>query len=177
MESNFIFFQQEVESQKNRFEPPNGSGENWINRQGVAKGLPVTPYVPTPKLNSNDYKIETPTLDKINEVIENGSSLNQIESVPLSQLRYETIKDSFNTLEIICLILIFLAIFKVFTSKRLFSNSKKEKATFLNQDDSLKKTEEHLEKINKFRELLRKRDDGEMSWEECELRKKELFNL
>lgn len=176
MESNFIFFQQELEYPKNRFEPPYGTNENWINRKGVAKGLPVTPYVPTPKLNSNDYKIETPTLDKINEVIENGSSLNQIESVPLSQLRYETFEDSFNTLEIILLVLIFMTSFKVLNSSSLFSNSKKEKDTFENNAENLKKKEENLEKIKIFKELLRKRDNDEISWEKCDELVKELFN-
>jgi hypothetical protein len=175
MVNNYIFFQQELENPKNRFEPPYGTDENWINRKGVAVDLPVTPvvdeYVPL-QIKENEKK---DLMQEWENILKNGRGPDKIESVPLSQLRYETFKDSFNTLEIILLVLIFMTTFKILTTRALYSNSNKEKDTFENDAENLKNKEEQLEKITLLKELKRKFDDKEISFMEFEELCKNLF--
>jgi hypothetical protein len=177
MKKDLFFYQQDQNFQTSQFDYSNEKDENLINRKGVALDLPVTPVVPEPEFHSKlEKKTQQSVVDRMNEIISDGSSYNHIESVPSSQLRYETNEDSFNTLEIIFLIIIFIATFKVLTSKTLYSNSNYEKDTFKNDAENLRKKEENLEKIKIFKELMRKRDNDEITWEKCDELVKELFN-
>jgi hypothetical protein len=63
-------------------DPKNTSTENWINRAGIAKGLPTTPIIPTPNLGGNNSSSMS-IIDKMNLTLKNGSS-DQIESIPVT---------------------------------------------------------------------------------------------
>jgi hypothetical protein len=73
-------------------DPKNTSTENWINRAGIAKGLPTTPIVPSPNLGGDKVSAMS-VIDKMNLALKNGTSA-QIESIPVTSFsndpRYST---------------------------------------------------------------------------------------
>jgi len=74
-------------------DPKNTSTENWINRAGIAKGLPTTPIVPTPNLGG-DKSSSMSIIDRMNLALKTGARPDQIESIPVTSFsndpRYST---------------------------------------------------------------------------------------
>jgi hypothetical protein len=181
MKNNCVFFQQELESQKNRFEPPNGNGENWINRKGVAVDLPVTPvveeYVPL-QIKENE-KIDP--MQEWESLVKNSPRSEKIESVPMSELRYSEKKETLNPYIIsgLVIIIIFL-LYKLLTLTKRDDHIKKTELIqkpFKKKKKKIQKKKEKSKdkKNNKFKLLVEKHEKGYINDEEFKTEARKLF--
>jgi hypothetical protein len=65
----------------------NSTGENWINRKGVALGLPETPIVPPLNLSGNNKKLDPQ--EQWANLVKFGKTPDVMESIPLSSFSHD----------------------------------------------------------------------------------------
>lgn len=154
----------------------NPNRENLTNRPAVIKDFPETPILTFPKLREKVQQKSEDPIQELQALIDNESASNKVAAVPLSEINYVRVPKSFNGAEIIFLILILIATYKALTSNEL--QSKKGKNVLSNEfeeDNSIHKT--NSEKASKLKELMQKRDNGEINLEEYQKAYNSLFKL
>jgi hypothetical protein len=65
----------------------NPDGENWINRKGVALGLPKTPVVAPLNLSGNNKKLDP--MEDWKNIVRYGKTPDVIEAIPLSSFSHD----------------------------------------------------------------------------------------
>ena len=66
----------------------NSTGENWINRKGVALGLPETPIVPALNLSTNNKTLDP--MEQWENLVKYGKRSDKIEAIPLSSFSQDS---------------------------------------------------------------------------------------